>query len=131
MTMPLRYLRLLPHGQLRRPRSRLSLNLRGERHSSDETPQLIPVNPTDLLGRLEKGQLKAFPRLQDTVPSHIRRIDFALDASGWDATAIDALSSTLTEFADVLSSSKLDYGECSPRNTAYTTAPLQTKPGPF
>ena len=40
-------------------------------------------------------------------------MDFALDAAGWDPTALDALSTTLTTFADVFSSSKSDYGECS------------------
>ena len=48
-------------------------------------------------------------------PPPIRRIGFALDAAGWDSTAIDALSTTLTTYADVFSSSKLDYGECSLR----------------
>ena len=53
--------------------------------------------------------------LWNTVPLHIRRTDFALDAAGFDPTALDALSTTLTTFADVFSSSKLDYGECSLR----------------
>ena len=48
-------------------------------------------------------------------PPHIRRIDFALDAAGWDTTALDALSTILTTYADVFSSSKLDDGECSLR----------------
>lgn len=43
------------------------------------------------------------------------RIDVALDATGWDPAAIDALSLTLTDFADLFSSSKLDYEECSLR----------------
>ena len=88
--------------------------------------------PADLLGRLEEGQLEAFLRLWGTVPSHIRRIYFALDPSGWDATAIDALSSTLTEFADVFSSSKLDYGEYSLRpfenKVPPGTQPIQSRP---
>ena len=45
-------------------------------------------------------------------PPPIRRIDFALDAAGWGPTALDAVSTTLATFADVFSSSKLDYGEC-------------------
>ena len=49
------------------------------------------------------------------MPPHIRRIDFALDAPGWDPPAIDALSDTLAAYADVFSFSKLDYGECSLR----------------
>ena len=64
--------------------------------------------PADLIGRLDDRQRASFLRLWDTVPPHIRRVNFALDATGWDPTAIDALSSTLTEFADVFSSSKLD-----------------------
>ena len=49
------------------------------------------------------------------MPPHIHRIDFALDVAGWDSPAIDALSTTLFTYADVFSSSKLDYGECSLR----------------
>ena len=48
-------------------------------------------------------------------PLPIRRIDFALNAAGWGPTALDALSTTLTTFADVFSSSKLDNGDCSLR----------------
>ena len=48
-----------------------------------------------------------------SLPSPIRRIDFALDAAGWGSTVPDALSTTLTTFADVFSSTKLDCGECS------------------
>ena len=48
-------------------------------------------------------------------PPPIRRIDFALDAAGWGPAALDALSTILATFADVFSSSKLDYGECSLR----------------
>ena len=47
------------------------------------------------------------------MPPHIRRIDFALDATGWDSPVIDALSNTLAAYADVFSSSKLDYDDCS------------------
>ena len=46
-------------------------------------------------------------------PPPIRRLDFALDSAGWGPTALDALSTTLTTFADVFSSSKLDYGQFS------------------
>lgn len=38
-------------------------------------------------------------------------MDFALDAAGWDPTTIDALSTTLEDYA-VIFSSKLVYGEC-------------------
>ena len=71
--------------------------------------------PPELLHRLDHSQRESFLCLWDTVPPHIRRIDFALDATGWDPAALDALSTTLVTFADVFSSSKLDYGECSTR----------------
>ena len=73
-----------------------------------------------------------FLRLWHTVPPHIRRIDFALDAAGWDPAALDALSTTLTTYADVFSSSKLDYGECSLRpfeiKVPPGTQPIQSRP---
>ena len=63
---------------------------------------------------------------------HILRIDFALDATGWDPTALDALSTTLTTYADVFSSSKLDYDECSLRpfevKVPPGTQPIQSRP---
>ena len=62
-------------------------------------------------------------------PPPIRRIDFALDAAGWGPTA---LSTTLTTFADIFSSSKLDYGECPLRPFEITvppgTQPIQSPP---
>ena len=69
----------------------------------------------ELLHRLNDDQRAAFLRLWNTVPPHIRRIDFALDAPGWEPSAIDALSATLAEYADIFSSSKLDYDACSLR----------------
>ena len=75
---------------------------------------------------------ESFFRLWNIVPPHIRRIDFALDAAGWDPTALDALSTTLTTFADVFSSSKSDYGECSLRpfeiKVPPGTQPIQSRP---
>ena len=63
---------------------------------------------------------------------HIRRIDFALDAPGWDPPAIDALSDTLAAYADVFSFSKLNYGECSLRpfeiKVPPGTQPIQSHP---
>ena len=63
---------------------------------------------------------------------HIRRIDFALDAAGWDSPAIDALSETLAAYADVCSSFKLDYGERSLRpfeiKAPPGTQPIQSRP---
>ena len=73
-----------------------------------------------------------FFRLWNTVPPNVRRIYFALDAAGWDPTALDALSTALTTYADVFSSSKLDYGECSLRpfenKVPPGTPPIQSRP---
>ena len=88
--------------------------------------------PPELLARLDPSQRESFLRLWNTVPPHIRRIDFALDAAGWDPAAFDALSTTLTTYADVFSSSKLDYGECSLRpfeiKVPPGTQPIQSRP---
>ena len=66
------------------------------------------------------------------MPPHIRRIDFALDAPGWDSPAIDALSDKLAAYADVFSFSKLDYGECFLRpfeiKVPPGTQPIQSRP---
>ena len=72
-------------------------------------------------------------RLWNTAPPpHIGRIDFALDAAGWDPSAVDVLSTTLTTFADVFSSSKLNYSECSLRpfeiEVPPGTQPIQSLP---
>ena len=68
-------------------------------------------------------------------PPHIRRIDFALDASRWDSPAIDALSDTFAAYADVFSLSKLDYGEHSLRpfeiKVPSGTQPIQSRPYRF
>ena len=79
-------------------------------HSTTLDPPDEPL--PELLHRLDRSQRESFLRLWNTVPPHICRIDFALDAAGCDPTALDALSTTLTTYADVFSSSKLDYGEC-------------------
>ena len=88
--------------------------------------------PPELLNRLDHNQRESFLRLWNTVPPHIRRIDFALDAPGWDPPAIDALSDTLAAYADVFSISKLDYGECSLRpfeiKVPTGTQPIQSRP---
>ena len=99
-------------------------------HSSTPDPPDEP--PPELLDRLDHSQRESFLRLWNTVPPHIRRIDFALDAAGWDPTALDALSTTLTTYADVFSSSKLDYGECFLRpfenKVPPGTQPIQSRP---
>ena len=88
--------------------------------------------PPELLDRLDPSQREPFLRLWNTVPSHIRRIDFELDAAGWGPAALDALSTTLTTYAGVFSSSKLDYGECSLRpfeiKVPSGTQPIQSRP---
>ena len=81
--------------------------------ATNVTPDNSDEPPTGLLHRLEDIQRESFLRLWNTVPPHIRQIDFALDAPGWEPCAIDALSATLTEYADIFSSPKLDYGVCS------------------
>ena len=70
---------------------------------------------SELLHRFDEDQRESFLRLWNTVPPHIRRIDLALDAPGWEPSAIDTLSATLPEHADIFSSSKLDCGACSLR----------------
>ena len=66
------------------------------------------------------------------MPPHVRRIDFALDAPGWDPPAIGALSDTLAAYADVFLLSKLDYGECSLRpfeiKVPTGIQPIQSRP---
>ena len=88
--------------------------------------------PPELLARLDPSQRESFLRLWNTVPAHIPRIDFAQDAAGWDPAALDALSTTLTTYADVFSSSKLDYGECSLRpfeiKVPPGTQPISSRP---
>ena len=88
--------------------------------------------PPELLHRPDHSQREYFFRLWNTVSPIIRRIDFALAAAGWGPTALDALSTTLTTFADVFSSSKLDYGECSLRpfeiKVPPGTQPIQSRP---
>ena len=88
--------------------------------------------PPELLARLDPSQRESFLRLWNTVPPHIPRIDFALDAAGWDPAALDALSTTLTTYGDVFSSPKLDYGECSLRpfeiKVPPGTRPIQSRP---
>ena len=92
--------------------SSLAASLHTPHDSPSETPE---GPPSDLLGRLDHAERTWFLRLWQHVPPHVRLINFALDAPGWDATAIDTLSSTLQRYADVFSSSKLDYGKCSVR----------------
>lgn len=84
------------------------MNLNSLPSHSSQTPHL------DLINRLDDRQRESFLRVWDTALPHTPRIDFVLGATGWDSDATDALSSTLTDFPDIISS-KLDYGECSLR----------------
>lgn len=85
-----------------------------------------------LLCRLHDRQRQSFLCLWDTVPSHIRRIGFALNAIGWDSIAIDTVSTTLTDYTGVFSYSKLDYDECSLRpfeiDIPLGRQPIQSRP---
>ena len=100
--------------------------------ATNATPDASGAPPADLLHRLDDVQRESFLSLWNMVPSHIRQIDFALDAPGWEPSAIDALAATLTEYADIFSSSKLDYGACSLRpfeiKVPHGTQPIQSRP---
>ena len=97
--------------------------------------------PPELLHRLDYSQRESFLRLWNTVPPHIRRIDFALDAAGWDPAALGALSTTLVTYADgrlfvvqtglrrMLHTPFPNQG--APRDSADPIAPLQTELSPF
>ena len=86
---------------------------------------------TELLYRLDDDQRESFLRLWSTAPHPIRQIYFPPDVPGWDP-GIDALSATLKEYADMFSSSKLDYGACSLRSFDIKvppgTHPIQSRP---
>ena len=96
------------------------------------TPDTPDEPPTELLRRLDDNLREYFLRLWNTVHYHIRRIDFTLYAAGWDPSAIDALSATLREYANIFSSSKLDDGVCSLRyfeiKVTPERQPIQSRP---
>ena len=100
--------------------------------AANATPDASGAPPNELLHRLDDAQCESFLRLWNMVLSHIRQIDFVLDAPGWEPSAIDALAATLTEYADLFSSSKLDYGACSLRpfeiKAPHETRPIQSRP---
>ena len=70
--------------------------------AANTTPDASVAPPAELLHRLDDAQRESFLSLWNMVPSHIRQIDFALDATGREPSAIDALAATLTEYADIL-----------------------------
>ena len=78
--------------------------------TTNVTPDTSDEPSTKHFHRIDDDQREAFLRLWSTVTPHIREIDFALVAPGWKA--IDTLSATLAEYADMFSSSKLDYDTC-------------------
>ena len=96
------------------------------------TPNTSEQPPAKILHRLDDDQRESLLRLWNTSPHHIRQIDLALDAPGWDPGAIDALSATLNEYADIFFSSKQDYGAFSPRpfeiKVPPGTYPIQSLP---
>ena len=100
--------------------------------ATNVTPNISDEPSTELLHRLDDDQRGSFLRLWSTVPPYTRQIDFALDAPGWEPSTIDALSATLTEYADILSLSKLEYGACSLRPFRIKippgTQPIQSRP---
>ena len=100
--------------------------------ATNVTPDTSDDPPNKLLHRLDDVQRESFLRLWNAVPRHIRKMDFALDAPGWAPNAIDALGATLTEYTDIFSSSKLDYGTCSLRpfeiKVHHGTQPTQSHP---
>ena len=101
--------------------------------AANTTPDASGAPSAELLHRLDDVQRESFLSLWNMVPSHILQIDFALDAPGWEPSAIiDALAATLTEYADIFFSSKLDYGACSLRpfeiKVPHGTQPIQSRP---
>ena len=63
--------------------------------ATNVTPDASDDPQTELLHRFDDVQRESFLRLWNTAPPHIRQIDFALDAPGWEPSAIDALGATL------------------------------------
>ena len=100
--------------------------------AANATTDASGTPPTELLHRLDDAQRESFLSLWNMVPSRIRQIDFALDAPGWEPSAIDALGATFTKRADIFFSSKLDYGACSLRpfeiKVTHGTQPIQSRP---
>ena len=56
--------------------------------ATNVTPDASDDPPTELLHRLDDVQRELFLRLWNMVPAHIRQIAFALDAPGWEPSAI-------------------------------------------
>ena len=64
--------------------------------AANVTPDTSDEPHAELPHRLDDDQRGSFLFLWSTAPSHIRQIDFVLDAPGWEPSTIDALSATLT-----------------------------------
>ena len=73
--------------------------------ATNVTPDTSDEPSSGLVHRPDDDHRESSLRLRSTVPPHIRRIDFALDAPGWEPGATDALSATLAKYADIFSSS--------------------------
>ena len=67
-----------------------------EAPATNAAPNTSEQPSTELLHRLDDDQRESFFRLWSTVPHHIRQIDFALDAPGWDPGA-STLSAPLSK----------------------------------
>ena len=68
--------------------------------ATNAPPDTLDEHPSELLRRFNDAQRKSIVHLWRAVPFHVRRIDFALDAPSWDPSAVEALSTTRTEYAD-------------------------------
>ena len=95
-------------------------------------PDTSDDSSSELVHRLDNDQRESLLRLWSRIPPRIRRIDFVLVAPGWEPSAIDAHNATLAEYADIFSSSKLDYCACSLRpfeiKVPPGTQPIQSRP---
>ena len=69
--------------------------------ATNAPPDTLDEHPSELLRRFNDAQRKSIFHLWRAAPFHIRRIDFALDAPSWDPSVIEALSTTLTDYADI------------------------------
>ena len=65
--------------------------------ATNATSDTLDEPSSELLRRLDDDERESSLRLWNTVPSHIRRIDFALDAPRWNPSAINALSEKFVE----------------------------------
>ena len=86
---------LAQHNQLR------DVTAVAETPAPNAAPNTSEQPSMELLHRFDDDRRESLLRLWSTVPYNIRQIDLELDAPGWDPGAIDALSATLKEYADI------------------------------